>query len=152
MYYFRVFTSLGGLILLPVEIPANVSSVIYVQLQMIATIATICGYDPKDDQVQTLVYVCLAGMSATDIIKVTGIKIGNKAATAALKKLPGAVLTKINRAAGFRLVTKFGTKGVINLVKLVPVAGGVVGGGVDFVGTKAIGKRAYKLFYEDEIE
>lgn len=37
-------TGLGGLITLPVAIPANVASVIYVQLRMIATVAKIGGY------------------------------------------------------------------------------------------------------------
>ena len=63
-----------------------------------------------------------------------------------LKKLPGTVLTKINQKLGFRFLTKFGQKGVINLVKVVPVAVGVVNGGLNLVETKAIGKRAMKVF------
>ena len=64
-----------------------------------------------------------------------------------LKKLSGTVLTKINQKLGFRFLTKFGQKGVINLVKVVPVAGGVVNGGLNLVETKAIGKRAMKVFF-----
>lgn len=52
-------TGLGGLITLPVTIPANISSVIYVQMRMIACIAYMGGYDINSDQVQTLVYACL---------------------------------------------------------------------------------------------
>ena len=63
-----------------------------------------------------------------------------------LKKLPGTVLTKINQKVGFRFVTKFGQKGLINLGKMVPVAGGIIGGGMDFVGTRKIAKIAYKTF------
>ena len=44
-----------------------------------------------------------------------------------------------------------GEKGAINLVKLVPVAGGLVGGGVDIASTKTIAKVAYKMFIEGEI-
>ena len=69
-----------------------------------------------------------------------------------LKKLPGTVLTKINQKVGFRLLTKFGEKGVVNLFKLVPIAGGVVGGGVDFVGTKLIADKAYKAFLLNDIQ
>ena len=50
-------TGLGGILTLPVAIPANITSVIYVQVRMIATIAKMRGYDLKDDQVKTLVYV-----------------------------------------------------------------------------------------------
>lgn len=144
-------TGLGGLITLPVAIPVNVASVIYVQLRMIATVAKIGGYDPSDDQVRTMAYVCLTGSAAADIIKKAGINIGEKITVSAIKKIPGAVLTKINQKFGFRLFTKFGEKGAINLVKLVPVVGGVVGGGIDVVGTKAIAKVAYDMFIECKI-
>ena len=45
-------TGLGGLLVLPVVIPANVAGVIYVQLRMIAAIAHINGYDIYSDQVR----------------------------------------------------------------------------------------------------
>ncbi|CCK55002.1 hypothetical protein [Mycobacterium canetti] len=47
------------------------------------------------------------GVSAS--VGQAGAKIGEKVAVAALKRLPGATLTKINRAVGSRLLTKFGT-------------------------------------------
>lgn len=34
----------------------------------------------------------------------------------------------------------------MNLVKIVPVAGGIIGGGVDIVGTKVIAKVAMNAF------
>ena len=139
-------TGLGGLITLPVAIPANVSSVMYVQMRMIACLAYMGGYDTHSDQVQTLVYACLAGISIDQIIKQAGIKFGTKFTTAMVKKIPGTVLTKINQKVGFRFLTKFGEKGIINIAKLVPVVGGVIGGGFDLVETKVIANRAYKMF------
>ncbi len=56
-------TGLGGLITLPVAIPANISSVMYIQMRMIACLAYMGKYDIASDQVQTLVYVCLARLS-----------------------------------------------------------------------------------------
>lgn len=104
------------------------------------------GYDTHSDQVQTLVYACLAGISIDQIIKQAGIKFGTKFTTAMVKKIPGTVLTKINQKVGFRFLTKFGEKGIINIAKLVPVVGGVIGGGFDLVETKVIANRAYKMF------
>lgn len=144
-------TSMGGLITLPVAVPANVASVLYVQMRMIAALAKIGGYDPTDDQVQTLVYACLTGQAIGDVLKSAGVKIGNKLAISGINKITGATLTKINQAVGFRLITKFGQTGVINLGKMVPVVGGVVGGGFDYVTTKAIAKNAYKAFILDDI-
>ena len=143
-------TGLGGFITLPVAIPANVGSVLYVHMRMIAAIAYLGGYDPKDDAVQTMVYLCLVGETVADvIIKPVGIKVGNRVALNALKKLPGKVLTKINQKVSMRLLTKFGTKGAINLVKLVPVAGGVVSAVMDVALTRQIAKQATKMFIDN---
>ena len=139
-------TGLGGLITLPVSIPANISSVMYVQMRMIACLAHMGGYDTTSDQVQTLVYACLAGISIDQIVKQVGIKVGVKFANAMVKKIPGTVLTKINQRVGFRLLTKFGTKGVINIGKALPLVGGIISGGFDFAETKVIADRAYKMF------
>ena len=139
-------TGLGGLLTLPVAIPANISSVIFVQIRMIATIAKMRGYNLKDDQVKTLVFVALTGQAATDILKQAGITIGSKVGINLIKKMPMKVIYQINKKVGFRLVTKFGQKGVINLGKMVPIVGGVIGGTVDTVGTLTVGKTAKKLF------
>ncbi len=139
-------TGLGGLITLPVSIPANIGSVLYVQIRMISCLAYMGGYDTECDQVQTLVYACLAGISLDNIVKQVGVKLGTKLATSMVKKIPGKVLTKINQKVGFRLVTKFGTKGIINIGKAIPVLGGVISGGFDFAETRIIADRAYKMF------
>lgn len=139
-------TGLGGIIVLPVTLPANVASVMYVQVRMIAAIAHIKGYDLKDDQVKTFVFVCLTGKSASDIFKSTGIKVGNAFAKQGVVKIPGKVIVTINQKVGFRLLTKFGEKGAINLGKAIPIAGGVIGGAVDGIGTGIIGKTAKKVF------
>ncbi len=144
-------TGLGGLITLPVAIPANISSVMYVQMRMISCLAYMGGYDTDSDQVQTLVYACLAGIALDQVIKGVGIRFGEKFAVAMVKKIPGEVLIKINQKVGFRFLTKFGTKGLINLGKAVPVVGGVISGGLDFAETRLIADRAYQLFIKGNI-
>ena len=69
-----------------------------------------------------------------------------------VKKIPGTALAKINQKVGFRFLTKFGTKGMINIGKAVPIVGGVIGGGFDFAETKIIAKRAYKMFLEGDFD
>lgn len=139
-------TGLGGIVTLPVAIPANIASVMYIQIRLIATIAHMRGYDLKDDQVKTFVFVCLTGQAASDILKQAGIKIGTSLAREAIKKVPYEIIKAINKAVGVRLVTKFGTKGLVNLGKAVPLLGGIIGGAVDGIGTNAIGKTAKKVF------
>lgn len=145
-------TSLGGLITLPVAVPANLASVLYVQLRMIATIAAIGGYSVDDDEVETLVYMCLAGTSVIDACKQTGVVLANKMTTSFVtKNISGATIRRINHLFGFKLLTKFGEKGLINIGKLIPFVGGVVGGSFDFIGTHAIAKRAYTTFIKGQL-
>lgn len=141
-----VVTGFGGLLTMPVAIPANIGSVIYVQMRMIACTAYMAGYDLNSDQTQTFVYACLAGVAINNVIKQAGIQFGVKFANGLIKKIPGTVLTKINKKVGFRFITKFGSKGLVNLGKLLPGVGALVGGGLDLVETKIIADRAYKWF------
>lgn len=145
-------TNLGGVITLPVTIPANVGSVMYVQMRMIACAAYMAGYDVHTDQVQTLVYACLAGVSVMEVAKKAGIKIGQKGLENLIDKIPGKVLIAINQKVGFRMLTKFGETGAINIGKVIPVVGGVIGGGFDFIDTKFIGNRAYNQFIKGNFE
>ncbi|WP_246079009.1 EcsC family protein [Paenibacillus piri] len=142
-------TGLGGIVTLPVAIPANLASVLYVQMRMIAAIAHMGGYDLRDDKVKTFVYMCFCGNGVKDIIKDIGIVLGQKLTKAAIEKISGSVITKINQKVGFRLLTKFGSKGVVNLGKMVPLAGGLIGGTADGVSTVAIGKVAKKMFIQN---
>ncbi|WP_415608118.1 EcsC family protein [Liquorilactobacillus hordei] len=144
-------TGFGGVITFPVTIPANIASVILFQMRMIAAIARIRGYDLKSDQVQTFVYATLAGTSVSDIVKKTGILFTNKLATGMISRIPGKALISINQRVGFRLATKFGSKGLINLGKMVPVLGAVVGGAFDTTSTLAIASLAKKTFLEDGV-
>ena len=141
-------TNLGGITTSLVAIPANISSVIFIQIRMIAAIAYIGGYDPKDDQVKTMVYACLTGNAAKEILKEVGIKIGEKMAINAIKGISGKTLTSINQKVEFRLLTKFGEKGVINFNKTIPIIGGVIGATFDCVTTNAVGNAARDLFIE----
>lgn len=143
-------TGFGGLITLPVTVPANISSVLYVQMRMIAATAYMGGFDLNDDQVQTFVYACLAGISVNSVLKKFGVQFGNKLALKGVEKIPGKILTKINQRIGFRFVTKFGEKGLVNLWKIVPVVGAGVNGGLDYAETKIMANRAYKMFIEKD--
>lgn len=137
---------LGGLIVMPVTIPANVASVLYVQVRMIAAIAHLGGYDVKNDKVKTLVYSCLVANSAKDVLKDIGVAVGNKLAMNAVKGISGKTLIEINKRVGFKLVTKFGEKGVVNLGKAVPLLGGLIGGSFDAYITNAVGNVARDTF------
>lgn len=145
-------TGFGGILIMPVTIPANIGSIIYVQIRMIACAAYMAGYELDSDQTQTFVYACLAGVAVNQLLKQVGIQFGIKMANGLVKKIPGKVLTKINQKVGFRFITKFGTKGLVNIGKMIPCVGAVIGGGLDLAETKVISNRAYKWFIEENFE
>ena len=143
-------TGLGGLITLPVALPANIAANLYVQMRMAAAIAYMGGYDVYSDKVKTFVYVSLCGSKAADVLKEAGVQIVSKIALNIIKqKISAEMIHSINRQVGFRLVTKAGSTGIINLVKAVPVIGGIVNGGFDAYTTNEIGDTAKKIFIDN---
>lgn len=144
-------TGFGGFATVIATLPANITSIMYVQLRMCCAIAKMAGYDIHSDQVQTLIYACLTGSAMSDILKQAGIKFGQKFGVAMVKKIPGKTITAINQKVGFRFVTKFGEKGIVNLGKVVPVLGAFIGGGIDVASTRIIGYNAYKIFMQGEL-
>ncbi|WP_202818502.1 EcsC family protein [Stenotrophomonas maltophilia] len=139
-------TGLGGLLVMPVTIPANLASVYFIQIRMIAAIAHMAGYDVRDDKVKAMVYACLTGNAAKEVLKDVGIQLGKKFAQASIKRITGATIVRINKAVGFRLLTKAGTTGVLNLSKMVPILGGVIGGAFDAATTNIVGNAAVSVF------
>ena len=143
-------TNLGGIATLPVTLPANITSVIYIQLRMIAAIAVLGGYDVHSDKVKTLIYTSLLGAAAADILKDAGIRLGERLTAAAITRVTGAVAKRMATSAAARLLAKLGLSGAGNFARLVPIAGGLVAAGIDAGATKAIGAVAVRLFIAAE--
>jgi hypothetical protein len=133
-----------------VTVPTDVVSFQILSTRMIAGIAHLRGHDLNTEYARSLVLVSLLGASGTQVMSEFGVQAGTKAATAALRKLPGSALVRINQRVGFRLVTKFGEKGVVNLVKVIPVLGGGIGAGVNVAGINALAGYAKRNFPEAE--
>lgn len=139
-------TGLGGVVTLPVAIPANLVSVLYLQLRLIAAIAHLRGHDIRSEPVRALALACLLGSSAGDVLKEVGVKAGTRLAQRAAERAPGALLAGLNTAVGVRLAARLGAGGAVNVSKLVPLLGGVVSGAFDAATTRAIGAAAKRVF------
>lgn len=142
-------TGLGGIVTLPATLPADLAALWFIQLRMVGAIGLIYGQSLEDDHVRTAMYATLLGTGVQESIGKFGTELAFKGAMSALKKMPSATLFKINQTVGFRLATKFGQKGLVNLVRLVPVVGGVVGGTMNATGTLIVGKAAKRLLRPD---
>ena len=142
-------TGLGGIITLPVTLPAAFGASWLIQARMAAAIAKIAGLDIHSDRVKTFIAACLLGEALKDISKVAGIKIGMGLTNTLLRQIPGKLFVEINKQVGFRLITKSGQMGAINLMKNVPFLGGVVGGTFDAYYCRLVGRNAKNLFYRE---
>ncbi len=135
-------TGVGGFAFLPFQLPAAITATWVIQTRMVAAIAALYGFDLEHEAVRTQILLTLIGEEAGELLKQVGVKLSQQIAQAQLRRLPASALVAINRAVGFRLVTKFGQRGVVNLHKAIPVLGGVVGGGIDYLMTKQLGGYA----------
>lgn len=143
-------TGLGGILTIPVSLPANLATVLYFQLRMIAGVAYMAGYDVHSPQVRSLAYVCLAGLTMEQLLKNTGIKVGTRITKSVATKLPAKVTASINQKVGYRLFTKFGNRSALSVGKAVPVLGGIISGGIDMIETQMIAERAYNMFLSSD--
>ncbi|WP_433270222.1 EcsC family protein [Actinosynnema sp. CS-041913] len=139
--------NIGGLITLPVTLPANVAASYLVQTHLIASIAAVQGHDLESDEVRTAILLCLLGNAGTELLKKAGIRVGSKLTMNLIERIPAQLIREVNKRVGFTLLAKYGTsKAGITLAKGVPLVGGVIGGGFDAVTTRAVGGFARRFF------
>lgn len=140
-------TGLGGMITLPVTLPANITGQAVLNARAVGAIAHLRGWDLRDEVVRHAILITVAGGSPNAVLAGFGVQVTRKLAETAIKRLPVEVLRAINKKVGFMLVAKYGTKrSVVTLTKLVPGIGGVVGGTVDAAFTRVVARVAKKAF------
>jgi uncharacterized protein (DUF697 family) len=134
-------TNLGGLATLPIALPANVLSALYIQVRMVAAIAALRGHDLRSDQVRTVVLACLCGTTLIDVVKEAGIGVGAGLAQQAVASLSSEALRRLARIGALRRAG-----GTTHMARLTPLIGGVVAGALDGALTRAYANAAKKLF------
>ena len=125
-------------------------SVLYIQIRMIASIAHIAGYDIKDEKVKSLIFLCLVGNSAVEILKEIGIVVGKQFSINTLKKMSAKGIIHLKQAVIIKILSKIAEKSSFSIVKIIPVIGGLIGGSVDMISTKVIAKTAKQMFIENQ--
>lgn len=137
---------LGGVVTFPVSVPAALGASWLIQARMAAAIAKIYGHDLASEPVRTKILLSVAGDVAKDAMKDLGLKVGDKLTQRAVDQIPGRALVEINKRVGARLVAKLGGQVVLKIPRAVPVLGGVVGGSLDAVVCRMVGRTANSLF------
>ena len=117
---------------------------------MILSIAHLGEYDIRDDKVKSLVYMALVGNEVKEILKDIAIQVGKQMARQIIRNISKETIIKINQKVAFRLVTKFGEKGIINLGKTVPFVGGIIGDTADAIYSNIVGNAAIRIFIDEK--
>jgi hypothetical protein len=139
-------TGCGGAIALPVALPANLLSSLYIQLRLVAAIAHLRGHDLQSAEVRTVALACMTGSKAADTLKDAGTRLGTRLTCDALGWLSPALVKHAEHAARLPVLTSIGTAGAARLGRLVPLVGGVVAGGFDAAMTQLIGRSADRIY------
>ena len=124
-------TGLGGFVTLSVALPANVLGFYLVATRMVATIASIRGYDIRQSEVRSAILLALVGADSEDLLRKAGYAGTGRLANLAAQRLPGPALMALNKGVGFRLLTGLGRRSTARFGRAVPLAGGVVGAVLD---------------------
>jgi hypothetical protein len=135
-------TGLGGFVTLPVALPANVVGFYAVATRMVAAVAVLRGYDVRQQGVRSAVMLTLVGADANDLLRKAGVPTGGRLASLATQRLPGAAAMVINKGIGFRLISSAGRSAFSRFGRAVPVAGGLLGAGLDAYLLRKIGEQA----------
>ncbi|MFV0260294.1 MAG: hypothetical protein ACK5PP_17815 [Acidimicrobiales bacterium] len=125
-------TGLGGFVTMPVALPVNLAEFYLQATRMVATIASVRGYNLSTPEVRTAILLTLTGSEANDVLAQAGLVAGGGRLTRfVLGRLPASALMLVNKAIGFRLLRGAGEHLITRMGRAVPLVGGAVGAGID---------------------
>lgn len=140
-------TGLGGLLTLPVTLPVSVTSGLYFQTRLVLALARMSGADPEEPRVKMVVLACLCGNAAKGLLRQMGVRLGTRVTQAVLEAASAKLLVVVQRTLGRQLALRLGQRSLSNLAKLAPLAGGLIGAGVDAAATRTVGRVAKQVFF-----
>jgi hypothetical protein len=124
-------TGLGGFVTLPVALPANVVGFYVVATRMVAGIAHLRGYDLARSQVRSAVLLALVGVDAEQVLARAGLRPLGGLRRLARRGGPQPAGVRVYQAVAFRVLCQAGRTTRSRLGRGVPLAGGVIGAGLD---------------------
>lgn len=141
-------TQVGGIMALPVTLPANVAGLGAIQLRMAAAIAHLRGHDLSAPRVRIAAMATLLGEEGVDEAIANGDLPRTPRELAFGPPLVEEDLrTHLTATVGQQLLVRVTTKSAaLTLARGVPIVGGTVGAGMDAVYTWRVGRYAAEEF------
>jgi len=135
-------TSVGGLLTLPVGLPANIAGMGVLSVRMIASIAHLRGYDVDDRRVRAALTLAMLGDDELCRLVSDGKLPSTPLAIATAPMFDPALDQSINERVMGSLAGRLGGKHLaVVVVRRIPLVGGGVGAAVD--GWLTFGLAAY---------
>ena len=141
-------SGLGGWIVLPVVLPANLATVATVQLHMAASVAALAGHDPASPGTRERVLGCLVGSGGSideardaeqETLDRTALKLAERGLNLVVSSALGAVKWGARNVAK-RQVQK-------RLLRGIPLLGGFIGAASDGYVTMKVAEAARDEFF-----
>jgi len=139
-------TSLGGIISLPVAIPASLGINWVLQTRMVAAMAHIGGFDIDEPPVRMAIALCLLGKKGKELLHRDIQEVSELLRKNSLSQLPKQTIQLINQAVAGRLMQIAAAKGFTRLSKAIPLMGGAVGGTLDYLSCRETAGFAMEVF------
>lgn len=139
-------TSLGGIISLPVAIPASLGINWVLQTRMVAAMAYVGGFDIDDPPVRMSIALCLLGKKGKNLLDKDIEELSELLRKNTLSQLPKQTIQLVNQTVAARLMQVATAKGFSRVSKAIPLLGGAVGGTLDFMSCRETAEFAKELF------
>lgn len=121
----------------------NLAHIWRIHGRLVLTIAYIYGHDLNDPERREEIALCFALSGGNEALKNVLKEVGM---VGAKKALLTPAMKEIIKKLPNKIITIAGKKSLLNVGKVVPIAGGIISGVMDFFSTTGIGKAA-KEFY-----
>lgn len=133
-------SGIGGVVALPVTLPLNITSVLFLQTRLVAAVACLGQHRLSDERIRALAGLCLCGNAAKALLQDLTLQ--------AIDRWTTAVAQQVTEKTLALLATRSGLVSAESAIRLVPLAGGVVSGAVDIASTRTIGRIARTTFLD----
>lgn len=133
-------SGIGGVVALPVTLPLNISSVLFLQTRLVAAVASLGQHRLSDERIRALAGLCLCGNAAKALLQELTLQ--------GIDRWTTAVAPQVMEKTLALLATRSGLVSAESAIRLVPLAGGVVSGAVDIASTRTIGRIARTTFLD----
>lgn len=141
-------TQVGGVMALPVTLPANVAGLAAIQLRMSAAIAHLRGHDLSAPRVRIAAMAVLLGEDGVAEAVESGELPGSPRELAlGPPMVDDETRTRLTASVGQHLLVRVTAKSAtLTMARAVPIIGGTVGAGIDAAHTWRIGRYAAEEF------